>query len=380
VLEKSLKFWPAVCVVGSRQVGKSTCLREMAAYRYLSFDDLASASLAKKNPSQILTPPLIIDEAQKVPGIFDAVKLDIDREKRPGKYIFSGSVRFSKRTLIRESLTGRAKTLQMFPLVCAETLGLEFENRWEKNGSNSRVSRKDLHRHLAHGGMPAIFAARNAAEVSSYWESLIDSYVYRDLLLAVPKNPRPEVALSILKSIAEILALGELPTFSRILKKTRGARTMLERHLLGLEDLMILHRIPCLGATQSKDIFMPFDSALLLTLLRLNSPQHDAAIHIACLYIALINEVLAQSQYADKKVDLHYAVSSSGEVIHLITKAERAKQTFWKIIEEPVPHDYQLRYLSAISTKMSGKARILSSTQDSFSMKKIYVSPWEMVL
>lgn len=379
-LSRALKYWPVLCLVGSRQVGKSTFLRGLPRYRYHSFDDIALAALAERNPSQFLDPPCVIDEAQKAPSIFDAVKLDVDREKRPGKFILTGSVRFSRRTLIRESLTGRAKTLQMYPLTCAETLELAYENRWQSVPRSSRVVRKDFQRYLARGGMPGIFAARSQADTASYWNTLIESYVYRDLLLAVPKNPRPRLALAILKAVAEILALGELPTFSRIFRKTGGTRALVERHIQGLEDMMVLHRIGHWKSSRTKDILMPFDSAFFLTLLGLDSPLHDAAIHAACLHIALINEALSQAQSADRSLEARYAISPKGELIHLITPGPKNHPMFWKVVEDAVPHDYQLRFLVAQAEKNAGQAIILSSTEKPFQQTKTTVLPWESVL
>jgi predicted AAA+ superfamily ATPase len=384
VLLKSLRFWPVVCLVGSRQVGKSTLLRRLDGYRYLTFDDDGTAALAERNPKEMLEPPCVIDEAQKVPRVFDAVKLDVDRERKPGKYILTGSVRFSRRALIRESLTGRAKTLQMFPLTCAETLGLKFEDRWvaTKTGSEAkrRVSRKDLQRHLSKGGMPAIFSARSQSETISYWNSLIESYVYRDLLLAVPKNAKPPIAMAVLRAIAEILGLGERPTFARILNKVGGTRTQLERHVQGLEDMMIINRLSHWKASAAKDIFLPFDPALFLTLLKIDSASHDAAIHSACLHITLINEALAQAQAADRAIDLRYAVSPQGEMIHLILPGTKGCPIFWKISGDPVPHSYSLRFLTALSKNEGGLARVLSSTESAFRQGSIHVLPWETVL
>lgn len=379
---KSLKFWPVVCLVGSRQVGKSTLLKGFSKFTYVTLDDHGALSLAEKNPKAILSPPCIIDEAQKSPLVFDAVKQDVDNEKRPGKYVLTGSVRFSKRTLIRESLTGRAKTVQMYPMTCSESLSLPFEKRWWQNDGKfkARIERKHFQRYLRNGGMPAIFSARSGAETSAYWRALIDSYVHRDLLLALPKNPRPPVAMTVLRIIAEILALGELPTFARILKKSGSPRTMIERHLIGLEDMMILNRIHHWGASSAKDIFMPFDPAFFLNLLKLENPNHDAAIHEACLYITLINEVLAAQQIVDDSSGLSYALSPKGELVHLIMNGKAGQTHFWKISEEAIPHDYQLRFLRSLIEKHNGSGRVLSSIDRTVSHGGISISPWESVL
>src|SRR4051812_8504759 len=96
--QKSLKFWPIVCLVGARQVGKSTFLKQLKDYTYSTLDDPGLYELALKNPKTLLKPPCIIDEAQKVPSLFDAVKMDVDEKRIPGKFILTGSVRFSSRT------------------------------------------------------------------------------------------------------------------------------------------------------------------------------------------------------------------------------------------------------------------------------------------
>lgn len=396
MLKKNLKFWPVICLVGSRQVGKSTLVKTLSKFRYFTFDDPGFAALAEQNPSQILEPPCVFDEAQKVPKIFDAVKLNVDQEKRPGKFILTGSVRFSRRTLIRESLTGRSKTLQLYPLTCAESFALPFENRWNLSNSvkrlelKPRVSRKDFYRFLSNGSMPAIFAARNTSERVSYWNSLIESYIYRDLLLTIPKNAKPSVALAILRAIAETLALGEMPTFSRILKKAGGTRASIEKHLQGLEDLMIIHRLGHLSASTAKDIFMPFDSAFFLALLRLETPLHDSAVHLACLQIAFINEILAHHQYSDTGIELKYAVSPTGEIVHFSfqnqgqnhgqSQNQGNKNCFWKLSAEPVPSDYSLRFLRALSEKYQGSASVLSSTEKSFDSRGVQVVPYEVMI
>lgn len=380
VFSKSLKFWPVLCLAGARQVGKSTFLKTLKKFKYISLDNPGTRALAQKNPRLLLTPPCSVDEAQKVPSLFDAVKWDIDTEKRPGKFILTGSVRFSVRTRIRESLTGRAKTLQMYPLTCAEAASVPFKNHWLNPLDIPQVSRKSFERHLNTGGMPAIFAARSIQEVRSYWQSLIESYVYRDLLLALSKNPNPNLALDILKIIAEILALGELPIFSRILKKTGGTRLQLEKHLKAMEDMMILHRIEHWETGKTKDLFLPFDPAFFLQLISVESASHDAAIHLACLHITLINEALSQYQSSGNEVELKYALSPSGELVHLITQDLRGRPVFWKIFEEPVPHAYDLRFLSALGKKYHGKTHGLTSIEKPFTSQGIGFLPWECVL
>ena len=381
-IQKNLKFWPVICLVGARQVGKSTFLKQFKKFTYSTLDDSGINELAVRNPQSILTPPCILDEAQKAPALFDAVKMQVDQKRIPGQFILTGSVRFSKRTLIRESLTGRAKVIQLHPFMCSEALELPFDDRWSStlSNKNARIKRADFERILSKGGMPGIFATRNSAEILSYWRTLIDSYIYRDLLFAVPKNSKPAVALKVLKSIAEILALGENPTFARILRKVGGTRSQVEKHLLGLEDLMIVNRVPHLGASSTKDIFLPFDTALFLSLLNLDSAQHDAAIHISCMQIRMLGEFLASRQITDQPSEVFYAESNQGHKIHLITKNTKNRYCFYHISEDAIPHDYELRFLRAQALQYQGSAVALTSTQKPVSLPSVLVAPWELML
>jgi len=91
--------FPVIAITGPRQSGKSTLL--IAAFpdkKYISFDDKRYRKLAKSNPGDFLNAfpdGLIIDEAQKVPEIFDAIKLAVDSKPySPGKFILTGSSQF----------------------------------------------------------------------------------------------------------------------------------------------------------------------------------------------------------------------------------------------------------------------------------------------
>lgn len=101
IINKHLKFFPVVALQGARQVGKSALVRDLLpksveGMRYESFDQRSTLEFARTNPESFLeerTPlegTLAIDEAQKVPSIFDAVKFMVDRKRAPGKFILLG--------------------------------------------------------------------------------------------------------------------------------------------------------------------------------------------------------------------------------------------------------------------------------------------------
>ena len=98
-LMRLAKQFPVVAITGPRQSGKSTLTKyAFPEKKYVSFDDKNLRELAKSNPGDFLKAfpdGLIIDEVQKIPEIFDAVKLIIDKGSYiPGKYIITGSSQF----------------------------------------------------------------------------------------------------------------------------------------------------------------------------------------------------------------------------------------------------------------------------------------------
>lgn len=89
-LKKSLKSSPVVLLTGARQTGKTTLVQEICEqekYAYVTFDDLRFLSAAKSDPVGFLdglSKPLILDEVQRVPDLFLAIKHDVDKHEYQG--------------------------------------------------------------------------------------------------------------------------------------------------------------------------------------------------------------------------------------------------------------------------------------------------------
>ncbi len=113
-------------ILGHRQVGKTTFLQRVAR-EYVTLDDEDTLRQALASPKTFVAAMKAnrsgIDECQLVPGVFPALKVRIGTTQIPGRFILTGSVRFTSRRAIRESLTGRISNLELHPFVVTEIQG-----------------------------------------------------------------------------------------------------------------------------------------------------------------------------------------------------------------------------------------------------------------
>ena len=116
---------PVVVLSGMRQTGKSTLLHYLPPFSlrtYVSFDDYNTLDAAQRNPEGLIVKGqlLTIDEAQKFPDILTVIKQAVDKNRRPGMFILSGSANFLLLKNISESLAGRAVYFTLYPFTYRE--------------------------------------------------------------------------------------------------------------------------------------------------------------------------------------------------------------------------------------------------------------------
>jgi predicted AAA+ superfamily ATPase len=249
LLLKKLKFSPVVLIQGARQTGKSFLVRSLLPEKhknaiYKSLDLNSTRQFAERNPDTFVrdlepNQTLIIDEAQKVPALFDSVKAVVDEDRRPGKYILLGSTEFSKLTKIRESLTGRAAKIRLFPLTLSETKHLPLNTADGSIQSKPRVSRKDLLKYLANGGMPGIFGIRQDLEKKEALHDWIDLVAQRDALVFDKIKIEPQLIMRILAGLAKLedSSAGALSKYLDV--DLRKVKT----HIEVLKTLFVIHQI-----------------------------------------------------------------------------------------------------------------------------------------
>lgn len=187
-------FFKAILVTGARQVGKTTMLRQLVAGEertYVTMDNAMARMLAKTDPVlffQTYKPPMIIDEIQKAPELFEQIKIICDNSEERGLFWLTGSQQYSMMGSVRETLAGRLGILNMYSLSKNEIDGIEFADELDFSlpallKRQSEVRKNDImnvFEHIWCGGMPDVLQADEELR-QEYFNSYIETYLMRDV-------------------------------------------------------------------------------------------------------------------------------------------------------------------------------------------------------
>lgn len=191
---KMSSFFKAVLVTGARQVGKTTMLKHLAENEnrtYVSMDNQMARALAKTDPVlffQMYKPPIIIDEIQKAPELFEQIKIMCDETDQRGLFWLTGSQQYHMIFNIRETLAGRIGILELYSLSKNETDNIIFPNELdftldcllERQKVSGKNDITDIFDHIWKGGMPAALNA-DEEQRQEYFNSYIETYLMRDV-------------------------------------------------------------------------------------------------------------------------------------------------------------------------------------------------------
>lgn len=309
------KVWPITGIVGLRQVGKSTLLRErLQVPNHITLDDesaLEDASRSAKVFLAKLPTPIVIDEVQKAPNLFDALKVIADKRRIPGQYFLTGSTAFSSRAGVRESLTGRMAVLPLLPLSLCEINGKPFREADWGEVPKARFDTTEFTIRMVNGGMPVPAFFRDPKQALTYWTGWLETTIYRDLPRVFRGRYQPDRALFILREFGRFFREGELPTTSHF---SLDART-LRKYLLAMEDIFLVRPIPCHPKGSGREVYYLGDSALVAFLMETTQGE-GATLSLA--RHCLANELLIQLSMMDSPHTLYYFKSHKGTPVDFI--------------------------------------------------------------
>lgn len=264
LVRDALAEMPVVVVTGLRQSGKSTFLQHetgLTDRQYTSLDDFAQLAAARGDPDAFVRTdaPLTIDEAQRCPELLIAIKREVDRHRRPGRFLLSGSANFALLRGIGETLAGRALYLVLYPFSRRELTGrlaaAPAIRRLFDGGAPPRVPTKSIRREdILAGGLPPV-CLKLVGRAALWFKGYEQTYLERD----VREMTRIADVISF-RNLMRLAALrtGQVLTVSELARDAKLNAVTASRYLSVLDLSFVISRLtPYLANRASRLIKSP---------------------------------------------------------------------------------------------------------------------------
>ncbi|MGH7658557.1 MAG: ATP-binding protein [Gemmatimonadales bacterium] len=329
-LANRLRVMPAVVVMGARQTGKSTLAQELVPgrRRYFSLDDLDVVDIARRDPEALMggDQPVTLDEVQREPDLLHAVKRAIDKRRRPGQFIITGSANLLLMRQVSESLAGRASYLTLWPMTRREQQGLGRCGMWEEllgapeeewldllgTGPDNRENWRSL---ALRGGFPTPAVQLTSARDRAVWfDGYVRTYLERDLQDLSNISALPDFRRLMR---AACLRIGQLVNQTELGRDVALPQPTVHRYLNLLETSYLLVRLPAYSVNRTKRLIKSpklywGDTGVAL---HLSEAAEPGGPHLENL---VLHDLLAWRDSRPDRAEVYYWRTTSGEEVDFV--------------------------------------------------------------
>jgi uncharacterized protein len=347
-IQEALLDTPAILINGPRQCGKTTLVRQYATAdrAYFSLDEQSLLQAVKADPVGFVQqhPSALIDEAQRAPELLLALKTAIDNDRRPGRFLLTGSANLMALPQISDSLAGRMEVLTLLPLSNSEldARPADFLQRaqsqdWPAAAFETQRLGHDLVQQVLAGGYPEMRQRATPARRQAWAQAYLSTLIERD----VQDVARIDDATRLPQLLAMAASLsGQMPNMSQLGGQVGLAAKTVEKYLGVFEKMFLLRRLPAwsrheLGRLIKTPKLHFLDAGLQATLTRLSPDllltqrQRWGATLETWVYAELLKHLSADPQawflsyYRDKdQVEVGFVLESPlREIIGIEVKA-----------------------------------------------------------
>jgi predicted AAA+ superfamily ATPase len=334
-LVEALADSPAVLLHGPRQCGKTTLAQVVGGdlgYAYFTFDDDVVRGAAEADPAGFvagLPERSTLDEVQRVPSLFSALKTAIDRERTPGRFLLTGSANVLLVPRLSDSLAGRMEILRLHPLAQCEIELSEprFLDLLFAGGFVTERSRRlgaDLGDRIAAGGYPAALA-RGVPRRRAVW--------YRDYVTAmVERDVRSLARISSLDALPRLLSLsagqtGHLLNVSDLAGPFQLSRPTIRDYLTLLERIFLVEELPPWHSNRLSRLQtpkLPGDTGVACALLGLTRRRWGGPARLASCWNVRVPERGARR--AGRQPQSHFRDQDGAEVDVVIERGRHSRR------------------------------------------------------
>lgn len=334
-IRESLKDSPVVFIQGARQTGKSTLAKAIAEggypARYMTLDDAVTLGAAESDPQGFiarLEGPVIIDEVQRVPELPLAIKLAVDENRKPGRFLLTGSARILVLPKLSESLAGRMEIHTLWPFSQGELAGTRehfIDSIFKAKLPASPAKPEDwrsLAQRLAQGGYPAMLQRTSATRRRGWIGSYINTILQRDV--------RDITNVRDMSDLPRLLALlasraGGLLDYADLARGLGIPSTTLKRYMGLLETTFLVQLLPAWFINIGKRIvkspkLLLNDTGLLMNLLGADAQRlrTDPTLRGGILENFVAVELLKQWGWSKLQPSLYHFRTHSGDEVDLV--------------------------------------------------------------
>lgn len=337
-LARALAESPVVALLGPRQCGKSALARHLDRTRpYVTLDDPALLDAARLDPGGVVAglPRVVtIDEIQRAPALLGAIKMSVDRDRRPGRFLLTGSADLLLLPALSESLAGRMEVVRLHPLTEAEKgrqpgrfLEDFLAGDLETRVSSQEPALQDLAGRLLQGGFPEALG-RAPAGLRRWHRAYVNALIDRDA--------RDVSALRNLDHLRALLTLlahqtAQLLNVNGAAKHLGIRRETVENQLAALERLFLVRRIAAWHPNEARRLVKApkvhvVDSGVASALIGLTADDWntDRQRFGHVLESFVLQQLLAQADAIDMELGFcHYRDKDLVEVDVVITRGRK---------------------------------------------------------
>ena len=388
---QSLGFSSIIGILGHRQVGKTTLLNGLVK-DYVTLDLKEKREFAQNKPDEFLATltkkPVGIDECQLAPDLFPALKEAVRINKKPGQFIITGSVRFTSRKAIRESLTGRIINHELLPFTISELIedgfnflayrlhNYDFESHLPQSPKRI-LNLREKHglTYLKNGGLPGVCFVRNEVNRNTRIESQLETILDRDLTLLIHTRLRLNQLKNMLSELAK--QQGSPVHFGKLAKAAETTIPTVKSILQNLESLFLIRRLPSEGSTKSEIYF--FEDLGESYYLNPKGHHHQTLAALQLLVFAHLKAAMMyQRQYSSR---FYHFLNRGSKTPMICVEANQANTAFFSIMGSIPTRSEAMQANSYLSAMSNSKVVFVTWDHQSKALdrKRIIVSIWELV-
>jgi predicted AAA+ superfamily ATPase len=325
---------PVVLVHGARQTGKSTLVREISRSRgchYVTLDDATAFAAARLDPAGFLAGvngPVVIDEVQRAPELFVAMKAEVDRNRVPGRFLLAGSADILTLPRVSDSLAGRIEIQTLWPFSQGELARIKegfidaaFDRR-PLRVPDTRKRKYKLHDLLLMGGYPPAVGRPSLDRRRAWYASYITTILERDF-----RELANVESLAMMPRLLAMLAgrTGTLLNYADLSRSSGIAQSTLKRYFAFFQSIFLVQLIPAWTAKVSNRLVKTpkihlVDPGLASYLVGLDPTRlgNDPNLRGPLLESFVAGELIKQIAWSGHKPRLFHYRQSTGQEVDLV--------------------------------------------------------------